>query len=231
MWEQSEYMKFYQEKIEEKAIYFQNEGQAVGFKFRLLNRPLFSILKQPLEFGKILDVGGGGGDNYFTFRKSIQNQVIDYYLLDSEVLFDSTENTRKKYSNSNDKLIHLKDSKDISKVNIDLTLLIGTLQYLSKEDLTSLLTDLENIDNIIIARTPIVNKSKDLVQIAKVPDGQEVKLQKVQVYLRSRSDLKRFLKKFGFKVQKTGLPLPYFLSTEHGKVVTYYQMIHFYRQK
>jgi putative methyltransferase (TIGR04325 family) len=231
MWEQSEYIKFYQEKIEEKAINFKNEVQADGLKFRLLNGPFLSILKQPLEFGKILDVGGGGGDNYFTFRKSIQNKFINYYLLDSEVLFDTTEGTRKKYSNSNDKLIHLKDLKDISRVNMDLTLLIGTLQYLSKDDLTYLLTGLENIDNIIVARTPIVNKSKDLVQIAKVPDGQGVKLQKVQVFLRSRSDIKKVFKKFRFKVQKTGLPLPYFLTTEHGKVLTYYQMIHFYRQK
>jgi len=230
MWEQPEYIKFYQEKIEEKGIQFKNEIQSMGFKYQLFNSPFLSLLKQPLEFGKILDVGGGGGDNYFTFRKSVQNKSINYYVLDSAVLFDSTEATRKKYSNSNDILIHLKDLKDISMVNIDITLMIGTLQYLPKEDLTSLLGDLKNINNIIVARTPIVNKSKELVQIAKVPVGKEIKLQQVQVYLRSRSDIKSVFKKFGFKIQKTGLRLPYFLSTEHGNVLAYYQMIHFYRQ-
>lgn len=230
MWESPEYIKFYQEKIEEKGIQFANEIQSMGFKQRLFNSPFLSILKQPLKFGKILDVGGGGGDNYFTFRKSVKNNSIDYWVLDSEVLFDSTEAIRKRYSNSNDKLIHLKDLKDISMVNIDVTLLIGTLQYLSKEDLNSLLGDFKNINNIIVARTPILNKSQELVQIAKVPDGKEIKLQKVQVYLRSRSDMKGVFKEFGFKVQKTGLRIPYFLSTEHGNVLTYYQMIHFYRQ-
>jgi putative methyltransferase (TIGR04325 family) len=231
MWDQTDYVNFYQEKIEEKATQFKNETQLVSLKFRLLNRPLLSILKQPLKFGKILDVGGGGGDNYFTFRKRIQNKTIKYFVLDSEVLFDATEDIRKKYSNSNDKLIHLKDLKNISMANVDITLLIGTLQYLSEDDLASLLVDLKQINNIIVARTPIVNQSKELVQIAKVPVGQEVKLQKVQVYLRSKSDMKRVFKKFGFKMQKTGLRLPYFLSTEHGNVLTYYQMIHFYRQK
>jgi putative methyltransferase (TIGR04325 family) len=180
----------------------------MGFKYQLFNKPFLSILKQPLEFEKLLDVEGGGDDNYFTFRKSLQNNSINYYVLDSQALFDSTEATRKKYSNSNDILIHLKDLKDISMVNIDITLMIGTLQYLSKEDLTSLLGDLKNINNIIVARTPIVNKSKELVRIAKVPVGKEIKLQQVQVYLRSRSDMKSVFKKFGFKIQKTGLRLP-----------------------
>jgi putative methyltransferase (TIGR04325 family) len=231
MWEQTDYVNFYQEKIEEKGMQFENKTRSVSLKYRLFNSPILSILKQPLEFGKILDVGGGGGDNYFTFRKSIQNKAVNYYVLDSDVLFDATEDVRKKYSNSNGKLIHLKNLKDISMANVDITLLIGTLQYLSKEELASLLADLKQMNNIIVARTPIVIKGKKLVQIAKIPVGEEVKLQKVQVYLRSRSDIKRVFKKFGFKMQKTGLRLPYFLSTEHGNVLTYYQMIHFYRQK
>jgi putative methyltransferase (TIGR04325 family) len=231
MWDQNDYVNFYQEKIEEKAMQFKIEPRSVSLKYRLFNSPLLSILEQPLEFGKILDIGGGGGDNYFTFRKSIQNKAINYYVLDSEVLFDTTEDVRKKYSNSNDKLIHLKNLKDISIADVDITLLIGTLQYLSKDELTSLLADLNSMNNIIVARTPIASKSKALLQIAKVPVGQEVKLQEVQVYLRSRSDIKRVFKKFGFKIRKTGLRLPYFLSTEHGNVLTYYQMIHFYRQK
>lgn len=230
MWESQEYISYYQKYIVEKGIKFSSKNNLLSIKYKLLNRPVLSHLKNPLKFGQVLDIGGGGGDNYFTFRKNIKNQFINFYVSDNKHLFHSTEVTRNKYSNPNDKFFHVTNLEDISQLNIDITFIIGTLQYLSEKELTSVLHKLNKVDHIFIARTPITWRYKESVQIAQVPVGEQIKLQKVQVYLRSRRELKRLFKSFGFKVKGSGLLVPYFLDTEGGKVPSYYQIIHFYRQ-
>jgi hypothetical protein len=173
---------------------------------------------------------GRGGDNYFYFRNSINNNNVFYYILDNKKLFSSTEDTRKKFSNPNDKFLHLKNLEDISNICIDVVLLIGTLQYLSEKDLAILLSKLGHINDIIVARTPITLRKRETVQIARILYEQRIKLEQVQIYLRSRRALKKEFNYFGFKLGNSGFPLPYFLSTEHGEIPSYYQMMHFYRQ-
>jgi putative methyltransferase (TIGR04325 family) len=230
MWESQEYISYYHKYIAEKGIKFRSENNLLSIKYKLLNRPVLSQLKNPLKFGEILDIGGGGGDNYFTFRKSIKNQFINFYISDNKHLFHSTQVTRNKYSNPNDKFFHVTNLEDISQLNIDITFIIGTLQYLSKKELISVLHKLSKVNHLIIARTPMTCRYKESVQIAQVPFGEQIKLQKVQVYLRSRRELKKLFNSFGFKVKSSGLPIPYFLDTEGGDVPSFYQMIHFYRQ-
>jgi putative methyltransferase (TIGR04325 family) len=229
MWEKSEYLSYYLENIEEKGKQFRSNFNSITFKYILWNRPFLTILKKPLKFAAILDIGGGGGDNYFYFRNSIKNNNIIYYILDSKKLFSSAEDTRKKYSKPNDKFLHLEHLEEISNVRIDIVLLIGTLQYLSEKELSVLLSNLRHVNDIIVARTPITTHKRETMQIARIPVGQKIKLEKVQIYLRSRRALKKEFNYFGFKLRNSGLPLPYSLSTEQGEVLSYYQMVHFYR--
>jgi putative methyltransferase (TIGR04325 family) len=229
MWETPEYIKYYLKQIEIQAKTFSKEDNSIGLKFYLYNLPLLLFLKKPLKHSKILDIGGGGGDNYFKFRGNIHNNSVTYFLADNKKLFDATEKIRRNYSNPADTFIHVDKLEEISRIEIDSILIIGTLQYLSDIELESMLDDARKIQDIFISRTPITPKSLKTIQLARIPQGEDVKIEVTEIYLRSRRKLKTVFKRHGYKMKNSGFRLPYFLETKQGKILSYYQMIHFCR--
>lgn len=92
-----------------------------------------------------------------------------------------------------------------------------------------MLDDVREIQNIFISRTPITRKSLQTIQLARIPQGEDVKIEVTEIYLRSRRKLKLMFKRHGYKMKNSGFRLPYFLETKQGKILSYYQMTHFCR--
>ena len=158
-----------------------------------LNITTAQILKEE-KIVKILDIGGGYGDNFYKFKRFNQGNLtrIKYFILEKN--FYLIKIGMEFYSNQ--KNLHF--TKKIPSVSFSIICIIGTLQYI--ENFSTLFKNLKfkKKSHIYISRTIFSNSKYNYFSIQRVFSKERVE-QKVLIY--SLKSFISFLKNYGFELE------------------------------
>jgi putative methyltransferase (TIGR04325 family) len=174
---------------------------------------------------KVLDVGGGGGDNYFVARGALSDSItLKWAIWDSLRLFDQSEFLRSELGNS-DNVWFFNEKENFSP---ELLLVNGTLQYL--KDSNSLITDrLEKPKHVIIARTPFGNVRTDVNQHVTLLD--EIIGQEENYFVECRIHVEEILVveygTLGYDLIWSSNRVPMVLRTDKGDIKAHYRTLFF----
>jgi putative methyltransferase (TIGR04325 family) len=137
-------------------------------EFLTLIEPIIESLSANKRPVRVLDVGGGGGDNYLLVRRHIRRNIkLHWYVRDSSNLFDKTSDIRNLLKRSvakSDKLSALESTLVPHDTFFDLILIRGTLQYMLEDDLKFLSSVSKKY--LIIDRTLIPDETLDFNHLA-----------------------------------------------------------------
>jgi SAM-dependent methyltransferase len=132
-------------------------------EFLTLIEPILESLSANKLPVRVLDVGGGGGDNYLLVRRHIgRNIKLHWYVRDTSNLFDKTSDIRNLLKASvakSDKLCALESTFVPHDMFFDLILIRGVLQYMVEDDLKFLSSVSKKY--LIIDRTLIPDETLD----------------------------------------------------------------------
>jgi putative methyltransferase (TIGR04325 family) len=166
---------------------------------------------------KILDIGGGVGENYFELLP-INLKKVSFYVSDSYQLFKQGHKFRYNNIRSEDKIIYTgKISKH--KFQFDLLLLNGSIQYL--KDIAIIINQLaKKPKNIIIDRTLFSNNSFAAMQTNK--GGYTTRY---EIFLESRLIIK--IESLGYEFSQGGSKRNHKIKFDVGTIDGYYKAMHF----
>ena len=166
---------------------------------------------------KILDIGGGVGENYFELLP-INLKEVSFYVSDSYQLFKQGHKFRYNNIRSEDKIIYTgKISKH--KFQFDLLLLNGSIQYL--KDIAIIINQLaKKPKNIIIDRTLFSNNSFAAMQTNK--GGYTTRY---EIFLESRLIIK--IESLGYEFSQGGSKRKHKIKFDVGTIDGYYKAMHF----
>jgi putative methyltransferase (TIGR04325 family) len=166
---------------------------------------------------KILDIGGGIGENYFELQQ-LQLKNIDYYVHDSHKLFIQGHELRLNNVRKNDLIIH-SDTIHNYQFQFDLLLLNGSIQYLKDFTLTVDQLKIKPRD-IILDRTLLSFNSFTANQINE--GGYTTKY---NVF--SEIDLIDKFKLLGYALIQTGNKRKHKIMFDDQVAIGYYKAMHF----
>ena len=166
---------------------------------------------------KILDIGGGVGENYFELLP-INFKKVSFYVSDSYQLFKKGYKFRYKNIKSEDKIIYAgKISK--YKFQFDLLLLNGSIQYL--KDIAIIINQLaKKPKNIIIDRTLFSTNSFAAMQANK--GGYKTRYE-----IFSESSLILKIESLGYEFSQGGRKRNHKIKFDVGTIDGYYKAMHF----
>ena len=140
MWESEEYLLHYNRNFSErlessKKVYSQSFLRKCYVQSKNLTSPLLKLKKllTKQETIRILDIGGGGGDNYLWLKNFLTDTTLDYVILDSKAIWDSSWNVRQRMMIENDSIEHYLDLKKDLKVEVAVS--IGTISFMPQFNL------------------------------------------------------------------------------------------------
>jgi len=164
---------------------------------------------------KILDVGGGNGDNYsmlLHFAKKTKWTIIDNQQIAQKNGFSRL------FKNT---LFISEISKIENGNDFDLLLLRGTLQYLRKSDIDKLFK--LKIPNIIIGRTVISQESKMVKQVVRTSN----RYFEIENQVYSMTNLKNLMAEYNYELKWKSHDHNYQLLTSDGTIKGAYTTILF----
>jgi putative methyltransferase (TIGR04325 family) len=175
----------------------------------------------------VLDVGGGGGDNYLMIRPYLSSRrAISWVVSDNAALWDATTDERDQFIAAGDTLSRVEHLADHD-ADAGLLVLNGTLQYLpSLEWLTLQLA--QRPKAIVVNRTVLSGEpTRTVRQEAVLGVGQAQQTFHVSNTVHNEQDLVLGFLEQGYVVQARSAPLSYALATDQGPVMGYYRTLTF----
>jgi len=177
----------------------------------------------------ILDVGGGGGDNYMLCRRYLPpSRLLNWVVSDNATLWGAAAILRSLFLAPGDSLkrIEMLDKCDPS---TDLLILNGTLQYLPS--IEWLFQQFGHRPNSIVLNRTVFSQDpthtvRQKAMVGEVHGQNEFFLQNT-VY--NESDLVNQFLRQGYVVLRHSAPLRYSLSTDQDSIEGYYRTITFVR--
>ena len=170
-----------------------------------------------LENIKILDIGGGIGENYFELMP-IQLKNSIHYVHDSYMLFARGEKFRSDNVREYDAIIFA-ENIDSFKLQFDLLLLNGSIQYL--KDMVATINQLRvKPKHIVLDRALLSNNSLTVKQVNKGGYITEYK-----VY--SENDLISKFALLGYELKRSGSKRTHKILFDENYVSGYYKAKHF----
>jgi putative methyltransferase (TIGR04325 family) len=175
------------------------------------------------ESMRVLDLGGGAGDNYFTHRRNLHQSIIHWQILDSDVLWTRFHNSKN--------LVVGEDRIFFSQIleKVDLLLIIGTIQYLTKKYLFEVCIE-TSPDHIVISRSPLTSSENDLEvdAIQSTYDNLDRKNEStVPITIYSVSLLIRDMGALGYFLVSKSESWPQIVATPKSSKLAFYQDLHF----
>jgi putative methyltransferase (TIGR04325 family) len=153
---------------------------------------------------KLLDIGGGWGDNYcrLVLGGIIIPKSESYFVLDNEIQAKFGENI---FKENEIKFLSL-----IPSGKFEIVFLIGTLQYI--ENWKSVFDTFEKLNSevVYIARTPFVSNHPSYVVVQSItPSTLGFKVGEENLNIISFDEFKSICKAFGWKINKLGIRINY----------------------
>lgn len=243
-WESETYQDFYLQNVLSPAIAQRNRlptrmqflffGRKIIPFLYLVNFCRGSILPHSYDFEKgfilavrkfgsskirVIDFGGGGGDNYFNLRLFVKKKIkFDWILVDNPLLIHGTKILRESSKWANDRIL-------LQNENIgDMLILNGTLQYLDSNTSAINLRQLQRF--ILLNRTVFSNENKTVQQKIVLPGANE-RISLVSNRVLNEESLCREFIDLGYSVCWRGGKRKYDLETKDGIQAGYYRTILF----
>lgn len=237
MWESKEYLLHYNQNFSER-LENRTKNYFIGFFRRhyLLSKnltsPLLKLKKQfaDHELVQILDIGGGGGDNYPMMKKYFSKSTLHYVILDSKVIWDSSWIVRKRMNTENDLVQHYLDLKRDLKADVAVS--IGTISFMPEFNLKLDIVEKSGSPSYIyLDRTFFQIKGKNFTQIAKLHSSVNKWNLEVAHYSHNRKELISTFRREGYSLVSRGLVYPWIIKKKKGKELGYYQELLFLKTK
>ena len=237
MWESKEYLLHYNQNFSER-LENQTKNCFIGLlrqyyiKSKNVTSPLLKLKKQfaDHEFVQILDIGGGGGDNYPRIKFFLSKTILHYVILDSKVIWDSSWIVRKSLSTENDTIEHYLDLKRDLKADVAVS--IGTISFMPEFNLKLDIVEKSGSPSYIyLDRTFFQVKGKKFTQIAKLHSSVSKWNLEVEHYSHNRQELISAFRREGYSLVSRGLVYPWIIKKKKGKALGYYQELLFLKIK
>ncbi len=184
-----------------------------------LNQLVKFLLKTKKEI-RILDIGGGYGDNFYKFRRFNESKLsrIQYFILDENKKLSDLG----KFFFSDDKNVFFKER--LPEESISIVLLVGTLQYIT--DFIELLNNLklESSCYFYFSRTVFSDLNKDFYSIQRLVDKNDIE-QSIKIY--SLSNFTNLMEKFKFKIafKRENQLLNHLFLNKKKKKISYFDIL------
>jgi putative methyltransferase (TIGR04325 family) len=237
MWETEEYLLHYNRSFSER-LESSKKGYSESFfrkcyvQSKNLTSPLLKLKKLLMNYEQIqiLDIGGGGGDNYPRLKKIFNDATLHYVILDSKAIWDSSWNVRKRMMIENDLVEHFLDlERDL---NVDLVVSIGTISFIPKFNLKLDIVEKSGSPKYIyVDRTFFQIKGKKFTQIAKLESSVNEWNLEVEHFSHNKKELINTFRLQGYSLVSRGLPYPWIIKKKKGKALGYYQELLFTKAK
>ena len=193
------------------------------------NSPFIHAVSTNLGKGAttVLDIGGGGGDNYLLIRPYLpRRQQITWVINDNLTLWVETASAREKFRKSGDVIARIDRLADHQEAT-DFLLLNGTLQYLP-----SINWVLEQLSSrpkyVVVNRTVLTSEPTKIVQQEVLLGIGESRAQfLISNIVYREQDLLDAFSTAGYGVETRSMPVPYGLRTNQGSIRGYYRTLTF----
>ena len=179
---------------------------------------------QTKQIIRVIDIGGGGGDNYFNLRNYISKNVeMHHTIYDFPLLFCALDLERRDALYKQDS-IHLIPTGSYIDEEFDLMLLNGTLQYL--DSINHLFKNFQKKPKyLLVARTLFVENGLKTQQVIGIEKNDEKFGQKaiLPINLYEESKLANALKDEGYELFIEFHQQPHKVSTSKGLIDGFYR--------
>jgi putative methyltransferase (TIGR04325 family) len=237
MWESEEYLLHYNRSFSERLernmkVYSESFFRKCYAQSKNLTSPLLKLKKilTKEEQIQILDIGGGGGDNYPRLKKFFNDITLHYVILDSKAIWDSSWNVRKRMMIENDLVEHLLDLK--SDLEVDLVVSIGTISFIPNFNLKlDIVEKGASPKYIYVDRTFFQIKGKKFTQIAKLQSSVNEWNIEVEHFSHNRKELINTFRLQGYSLVSRGLAYPWIIKKKKVKALGFYQELLFAKVK
>ena len=130
------------------------------YSFYCLEESINNYLLQFKSFPKILDIGGGFGDDFLFLRKKFNAENIEYSILETKKVVELSKNIN--FQNKSNQKLFFYNSVDEAfiKNDYDLIFISGTLQYLNNLDLYLNKINTSNVKFISLTRNTFGHEEK-----------------------------------------------------------------------
>ena len=151
----------------------------------------------------VLDIGGGFGDNFFYIEKALGSlcKRINYLVVDNQTQCDFGINYYK------DKNSNISFATELANFNFDISIIIGTIQYIENWKHTIIEIAEITTGSIFIGRTPINIEAPTFVTVQSIcPAFGSQALTKIgesNLFVINDSELNLTLNRSGFLVKKS----------------------------
>jgi putative methyltransferase (TIGR04325 family) len=237
MWESEEYLSHYNHNFSErlessKKSKPENFFRKCYLQSKNLSSPLVKLKKLMTNIEKIqiLDIGGGGGDNYPRIKEFFNSSTLNYVILDSKPIWDSSWNIRRRMLKETDSIAHYLDVK--KDLRADVVVSIGTISFIPNFNLKLDIVAKGNSPTFIyLDRTFFQIRQKTFTQIAKLKSSVNEWNLEVEHYSHNRKDLINTFELEGYSLVSRGLVYPWVIKKKKGKAFGYYQELLFAKVK
>ncbi len=237
MWESEEYLLHYNQNFSErlessKKSYQESFFRKCYLQSKNLSSPLLKLKKLLTneEQIRILDIGGGGGDNYPRIKEFFAGSTLHYVILDSKAIWDSSQNIRNRMLIGTDSIAHYLDVK--KDLRADVVVSIGTISFMPNLNIKLDIVAKGNSPRFIyLDRTFFQNRRKTFTQIAKLKSSVNEWNIEVEHYSQNRKELINTLELEGYSLVSKGLVYPWMIKKKKGKAFGFYQELLFAKVK